>query len=239
MEAREHSKNGASLKSPMSRGNIMRRVYLFFAALGVSIASTFAQDVITLKNGTDINALVQEIGDVEVLYKKFDNPNGPNYTLKKSEILMIRYVNGSKDIFSEEEKTIEKQDVSTSKLDSVKNNYNSSTTASFILKKNDIIAIKVYGLKLATRNMRKSLERKLGELGFCCVYTNAKEVKNDTISRIDIVVSPDGVLFRFRIFDLSLQKGEVFAESYHWSTMFTLDKVVDNFIRDITPFIEK
>ena len=99
MEAGDHSKNGASLKSQMSRENRMRRTLLFFAALCVSIASTFAQDIITLKNGEDIQALVQEIGEVDIMYKKFDNPNGPNYTLKKSEILMIRYANGSKDVF--------------------------------------------------------------------------------------------------------------------------------------------
>ena len=67
-----------------------------------------AQDVITLKNGTDINAFVQKVGDVEIEYKKFENPNGPNYTLKKTEILIIRYANGSKDIFTEEEKPIVK-----------------------------------------------------------------------------------------------------------------------------------
>jgi len=64
-------------------------------------ATMFAQDVITLKNGDDIKAIVQEIGTDEVKYKKFDNPNGPNYTLKKAEILIIRYENGSKDVFSE------------------------------------------------------------------------------------------------------------------------------------------
>ena len=71
---------------------------------------TNAQDVITLKNGTDINALVQKIGDIEIEYKKFDNPNGPNYILKKSEILMIRYENGSKDIFLDDSKSVESKD---------------------------------------------------------------------------------------------------------------------------------
>ena len=90
----------------------MKKLFLILiAVIGLgSIAA--AQDVITLKNGTDIDALVQDIGDVEVKYKKFDNPNGPNYTLKKSEILMIRYENGTKDIFSEETKPIEKVDIS-------------------------------------------------------------------------------------------------------------------------------
>jgi len=64
-----------------------------------------AQDIITLKNGDEIQALVQEVGDVDVKYKKFDNPNGPNYTLKKSEIFMIRYANGSRDVFATESVT--------------------------------------------------------------------------------------------------------------------------------------
>jgi hypothetical protein len=72
---------------------------LLVVVIGFGIAAT-AQDVITLKNGTDIDALVQKIGEVEIEYKKFDNPNGPNYTLRKSEIFMIKYANGSKDVFA-------------------------------------------------------------------------------------------------------------------------------------------
>ena len=100
MEPETIEKNGARWKSLMSRRSIMQRTLLLFAAFWVSIASISAQDIITLKNGDDIQALVQEIGEVDVKYKKFDNPNGPNYTLKKSEIFTIRYANGSKDIFS-------------------------------------------------------------------------------------------------------------------------------------------
>jgi len=64
--------------------------------------NAFAQDVITLKNGGEIQAYVQEIGEFDIKYKKFDNPNGPSYTLKKSEIFMIWYVNGSRDVFVNE-----------------------------------------------------------------------------------------------------------------------------------------
>ena len=100
MEADTISKNGRSLKSQMSRGNIMQRTFLPLVIFCISMANMFAQDVITLKNGDDIQALVQEIGNVDVKYKKFDNPNGPSYTLKKSEIVMIQYENGSKDVFA-------------------------------------------------------------------------------------------------------------------------------------------
>jgi len=60
---------------------------------------TVVKDIITLRNGEDIQALVQEVGDVDVRYKRFDNPNGPSFTLKKSEIFSIQYANGSKDVF--------------------------------------------------------------------------------------------------------------------------------------------
>jgi len=124
---RNNSKNRASLKSQ----NIIQRTFLFFAVLCVSVASTFAQDVITLKNGDDIQALVQEIGEVDVKYKKFDNPNGPNYILKKSEMLLIRYKNGTKDIFNE----------------SVNNTLEKGETAD--------PCIEINGVKWATRNVGK------------------------------------------------------------------------------------
>jgi len=62
-------------------------------------------DIITLNNRDDIQAIVQEIGSDDVKYKKFDNPNGPNYTLKKAEIFMITYANGNTDVFTDTKTT--------------------------------------------------------------------------------------------------------------------------------------
>ena len=101
METGDHFKNVASPKSLMSRGNIMKRTFLLFAFFWISVASSFAQDIITLKNGEDIQGLVLEIGIDDVKYKKFENPNGPSYTLKKSDVLMIRYFNGNTDVFAD------------------------------------------------------------------------------------------------------------------------------------------
>jgi len=83
-----------------------KKLLILVTVIGFCVISN-AQDVITLKNGTDINALVQKVGDIEIEYKRFDNSGGTNYTLKKSEILMIRYENGTKDIFLEETKPSE------------------------------------------------------------------------------------------------------------------------------------
>ena len=102
MEPGDHFKNGASSKSHMSRGNIIQKLFLFLSIFCICITSAFAQDVITLKNAEEIQAIVQEIGEVEIKYKKFENPTGPNYTLKKSEIFTIKYENGSRDVFVNE-----------------------------------------------------------------------------------------------------------------------------------------
>ncbi|MCL2040720.1 MAG: hypothetical protein FWG84_01600 [Bacteroidales bacterium] len=101
METETIQKNGTSPKSHTSRWNLIK-ILLFFVILCFGAAGTFAQDIITLKTGDDIQALVQEIGIDDVTYKKFENPNGPNYKLKKSEIFMIRYENASKDVFKDE-----------------------------------------------------------------------------------------------------------------------------------------
>ena len=83
-----------------------KRVFVGFVLFFISIASAVAQDIITLKNGTDIKALVKEIDDGIVKYKKFDNPDGPNYTLKSSDIYIIKYSNGNVDVFSNDGKLI-------------------------------------------------------------------------------------------------------------------------------------
>lgn len=66
--------------------------------IGVTVT---AQDVITTKDGADIQAKILEITQTEVKYKKQSNPEGPTYTINKSDVLIIRYNNGEKDIFKD------------------------------------------------------------------------------------------------------------------------------------------
>jgi hypothetical protein len=61
---------------------------------------SFSQDVIVMKNGEEVNSKVVEVTQVEVKYRKFENLEGPIYTLPKSDILFIRYQNGTKEIIS-------------------------------------------------------------------------------------------------------------------------------------------
>lgn len=63
----------------------------------------YGQDLITKKNGEDIKAKVVEITDDHVKYKRFENIDGPLISIKKKDVLIIRYSNGTNEIFSNEE----------------------------------------------------------------------------------------------------------------------------------------
>lgn len=80
--------------------NVSIKTMLGLAILLTATQAVKAQDIITLKNGDDVKAKVIDIGTNEIKYKKWDNPDGPAYTLTKGEIFMIKYQNGTKDVFN-------------------------------------------------------------------------------------------------------------------------------------------
>jgi hypothetical protein len=59
----------------------------------------FSQDEITFRNGETLKARIIEISSVDIIYKKADNLAGPSYTISKDKVFMIKYENGTKDVF--------------------------------------------------------------------------------------------------------------------------------------------
>ena len=59
-----------------------------------------AQDTLSLRSSENILVKIIEVGILEVKYKKIDNLNGPVFSILKSDLLMIKYENGTKDDFS-------------------------------------------------------------------------------------------------------------------------------------------
>ena len=80
----------------------MKNTFAILFALIVFIPVVKSQDLITKKTGEDISSKVVEINLNEVKYKKWDNQDGPLISISKSDILMIRYQNGTKDLFNNE-----------------------------------------------------------------------------------------------------------------------------------------
>ena len=60
----------------------------------------YSQDIIVKRDGSTILSKVLEVGEEYIKYKKWSNLEGPDYTIKVSEILSINYENGDNDDFS-------------------------------------------------------------------------------------------------------------------------------------------
>ena len=83
----------------------MKKIILTALISIFTLTFCFSQDLITKKSGEDIQAKVLEVTTSEIKYKKFDNQNGPTFSILKPEVLLVRYENGTKDMFSEEKKS--------------------------------------------------------------------------------------------------------------------------------------
>ena len=59
-------------------------------------------DILVLKNGDEVKAKVLEISPIEIKYKKCNMPEGPLYVVKKSDVFMIKYANGTKEVIKSE-----------------------------------------------------------------------------------------------------------------------------------------
>ncbi len=82
----------------------MKYILLFILFI-CSSNITKAQDTLSTRYGENIPVKVIEVGTSEVKYKKLDNLNGPVFSMLKSDLLMIKYANGTNEDFSKEEKT--------------------------------------------------------------------------------------------------------------------------------------
>lgn len=86
----------------------MKKILVLLALLFTTV-SIFAQDIITKKNGEEIQAKVLTINSQEINYLKWNNQNGPTYTIAINEVFMIKYANGEKDVFNDKAKETPQQ----------------------------------------------------------------------------------------------------------------------------------
>ena len=72
----------------------MKRI-LFQAAFMLLSTTVSAQDVIVKKNGEEIRAKVEEVGEQSIRYRKFTNLTGPVYSIARGEVFVFRYESGA------------------------------------------------------------------------------------------------------------------------------------------------
>ena len=88
--------------------------FLMVVSMLICGLTAMAQDIIVLKDGDLKQVKVIEVGENDVKYKKWENIDGPTYTISISNILSINYQNGAKDSFADykEKKTDVAQSIS-------------------------------------------------------------------------------------------------------------------------------
>lgn len=74
------------------------------AFIGVNAS---AQDVIVKRNGEELQCKILEVSKNEVKYKRWTNQEGPAFAEKKSDIFMIKYENGEKEVVAYESPVLE------------------------------------------------------------------------------------------------------------------------------------
>ncbi len=77
----------------------MKRLLLVLASMA-SLTSTFAQDYIVKRDGEEIQCRILEVSTNKVKYKQWKNQDGPTFVEKKSDVLMLKYENGQKEVIS-------------------------------------------------------------------------------------------------------------------------------------------
>lgn len=80
----------------------MKKQLVLAAALLCAASAAEAQDMIVKRNAQaeEIPAKVLEVGEDQIRYRKFSNPDGPIYTISRSEVFFIRYENGEKEVIT-------------------------------------------------------------------------------------------------------------------------------------------
>lgn len=73
-----------------------------FLITWTSYSFSYSQDILVMKSGDEIKVKVVEVFPDLVKYKKWDNQDGPSYSEYKSKIFMIKYQNGTKEVFNDQ-----------------------------------------------------------------------------------------------------------------------------------------
>ena len=76
------------------------RTYLLLALLTLLASAAHAQDKLTKRSGEELTVKVMEITQSEVKYRRTDNPDGPLISIWRADVQMIRYANGTQEVFN-------------------------------------------------------------------------------------------------------------------------------------------
>lgn len=62
--------------------------------------AVYAQDIIYLFDGTEVEAKLTEISSSELKYKRMDNLEGPAFVIERSKVFKVKYANGQSEVMT-------------------------------------------------------------------------------------------------------------------------------------------
>jgi len=71
-----------------------RTAFITTLLLSIVVSQLNAQDTIIFKSNQKTAAIIKEIGDVEIRYKDFSKPEGPDFVTNKTNVYQIIFENG-------------------------------------------------------------------------------------------------------------------------------------------------
>ena len=146
-------------------------------------STLFAQDKIFKKNGEVIDAKVKSVTPEMITFKKFDNPDGPDYSIPKQDVVKIKYQNGSEDIFEE----------NNDRIGVTSSNINNRTKTAI---NNNIVSFAPIEFSDNGYGVGLSFERLLDKTGWVSLFVPAyltfssRSIKNFNTGQYDIHHSP-------------------------------------------------
>ena len=87
----------------------MKRI-LFLLLIGLSSNLIFAQDIMVKRNGDEIKSKILEITIETIKYKQFEFQDGPTRNINISDVFMVIYENGKREMFSTTESITSKEE---------------------------------------------------------------------------------------------------------------------------------
>lgn len=73
---------------------------ILFLSAFVLPSSVFAQDIIYMLDGDEIEAKLTEISSSQLKYKRMDNLDGPLFVIERSKVFKVKYANGQSEVMT-------------------------------------------------------------------------------------------------------------------------------------------
>ncbi len=118
----------------------MKNLKTILIVLFITISfKSFSQDIIIKNDKTELKVKVLELTDDVIKYRKFEMLDGPIYSIKKLDVFMIIYKNGTKEYIENKQKEVENIPINPSNNSISPSNIQNNTKVVYEVKPKEMV----------------------------------------------------------------------------------------------------